>query len=34
MLCFNCNRGLAKFFDDPALLKNAITYLKGFEPSA
>ena len=34
ILCFNCNRGLAKFFDDPALLENAITYMKGFEPSA
>jgi hypothetical protein len=34
ILCFNCNRGLAKFFDDPALLKNAITYLEGFEKSA
>jgi hypothetical protein len=29
ILCFNCNGGLGQFRDDPVLLANAITYLKG-----
>jgi recombination endonuclease VII len=28
ILCFNCNRGLAKFDDDPAVLQNAMAYLQ------
>ena len=27
LLCENCNRGLGLFYDDPAVLKNAIDYL-------
>jgi hypothetical protein len=29
ILCFNCNGGLGQFRDDPAILAQAITYLKG-----
>jgi len=29
ILCFNCNGGLGQFRDDPELLANAISYLKG-----
>jgi hypothetical protein len=28
ILCFNCNRALGKFHDDPELLRHALTYLK------
>jgi hypothetical protein len=28
MLCFDCNTGIGKFKDDPALLSKAIDYLK------
>ena len=28
ILCFNCNRGLGKFREDPAVMRNAITYLE------
>jgi hypothetical protein len=28
ILCFNCNRGIAKFGEDAALMKRAIDYLK------
>ncbi|GAA0807083.1 endonuclease VII domain-containing protein [Spirilliplanes yamanashiensis] len=29
ILCFNCNGGLGQFRDDPGLLGEALTYLKG-----
>ena len=29
ILCFNCNGGLGRFRDDPGLLAEALTYLKG-----
>jgi len=29
ILCFNCDGGLRRFRDDPELLADAITYLKG-----
>ena len=29
ILCFDCNGGLERFRDDPALLDEALTYLKG-----
>jgi hypothetical protein len=28
ILCFNCNRGLAKLGEDPELMRTAIAYLK------
>ncbi|MDQ4026745.1 MAG: endonuclease VII domain-containing protein [Actinomycetota bacterium] len=28
ILCFNCNRALGKFHDDPELLRRALAYLK------
>jgi len=28
ILCFNCNRGVAKFGDDSALLRSAIAYIE------
>ena len=31
LLCNHCNRGLAAFMDDPALLKAAIKYLREFQ---
>lgn len=29
ILCFNCNRGLGKLREDPALMRAAIGYLEG-----
>lgn len=30
-ICFNCNRGLRCFFDDPERLNNAALYLRAFQ---
>ena len=32
ILCFNCNRGIAKFDEDPVIMKRAIEYLSGVGP--
>jgi hypothetical protein len=34
ILCFSCNRGLGKFDDDPAVIAQALYYLKGTASSA
>lgn len=31
LLCSNCNLGIGKFYDNPLLLKRAVSYLKKYE---
>ena len=32
ILCFNCNRGIAKFDEDPVIMRRAIDYLSSVGP--